>query len=136
LNRNYSTTKEIPHGQARIHQPEPIAEAIFRASQSAPRELWVGFASVGAILGTMVAPGLLDKFLARKGYDGQLTSEPQGAEHADNLFAVLSHGHVTHGRFDERARRHAPAFNASVVRTTIALATIVLIFLAAILTLA
>jgi hypothetical protein len=109
-----------PQPMTPIHQPEPIAEAIFRASQSAPRELWVGFTSVRAILGTMAAPGLLDRFLARKGYDGQLSSEPQTSEHADNLFESLPDGHATHGRFDDRARSNAPAFKASVVRPTIA----------------
>lgn len=124
-----------PQPMPPIHQPEPVAESIFRASQLAPRELWVGFTSVRAILGTMVAPGLLDKFLARKGYDGQLTSEPQTSKHADNLFQPLSDGHATHGRFDDRARRNAPAFSASVVRATIAFVTAVLIFAAAMLTL-
>jgi NAD(P)-dependent dehydrogenase (short-subunit alcohol dehydrogenase family) len=107
-----------PQPMPPIHQPEPIAEAIFRASQSAPRELWVGFTSVRAILGTMAAPGLLDRFLARKGYDGQLSSEPQTPEHADNLFESLP-GHAIHGRFNDRARSIAPALKASVVRMTI-----------------
>jgi len=117
-----------------IHQPEAVAEAIFRASQHTPRELWVGFTSVRAILGTMVVPGLLDKFLARKAYDGQLTSEPQTSEHRDNLFQALSDGHATHGRFDALARTSALAFNASTVRAVIA-AVAVLMVAAAILTL-
>lgn len=125
-----------PQPMPPIHQPETVAEAIFRASQLAPRELWVGLTSVKAILGTMVAPGLLDKFLAQKGYDGQLTSEPQISEHADNLFQPLSNGHAIHGRFDDRARSNAPAFRASVVRVMIAFVTVMLIFVfaAAILT--
>ena len=122
-----------PQPMPPIHQPEPIAEAIFRASQKAPRELWVGFTSVKAILGTLVAPGLLDRFLARKGYDDQLTSEPQTSEHADNLFKALLDGHATHGRFDDRARNKAPAFSASVVRGTIAFGAILLLFAIAIL---
>jgi hypothetical protein len=57
---------------------------------------------------------------ARKGYDDQLSSEPQTFERADNLFQSLPDGHATHGRFDGRARTNAPAFKASVVRLTIA----------------
>jgi NAD(P)-dependent dehydrogenase (short-subunit alcohol dehydrogenase family) len=117
-----------------IYQPEPMAEAIFRASQHRPRELWVGFASVRAILGTMVAPGLLDRVLARKGYDGQLTSEPRTTEHADNLFRAAPSGHATHGRFDSRAGNKAPpAFSAAVVRATIAAVATLLILAIALL---
>lgn len=67
-----------PQPMPPIHQPEAIAEAIFRASQSAPRELWVGFTSVRAILGTMVAPGLLDKFW--HGRDTMVSSHPNRKE--------------------------------------------------------
>jgi hypothetical protein len=110
-------------------------EAIFRASQSAPRELWVGLASVRAILGTMIVPGLLDRFLAYKGYDGQLASEPQGSEAADNLFEPFPDGHATHGSFDDRARHFAPAFAASVVRAALASLAAVLVAAAAFVTL-
>jgi short-subunit dehydrogenase len=106
-----------------IHQPEPIAEAIFRASQNTPRELWVGFSTVRAILGTMIIPGLLDRFLAWKGYDGQLATEPK-IEHVDNLFGPLSDHHAVHGRFDDRARTHAPAVSPTVVRAAVAIAGI------------
>ena len=72
----------------------------------------------------------LDRLLARKAYDGQLTSEPQTSEHRDNLFHALSDGHATHGRFDELARNHAPAFNASVVRAVIALIAVLMLAVA------
>lgn len=43
-------TPKRPQPMPPIHQSEPVAEAIFRASQLVPRELWVGFTSVRAIL--------------------------------------------------------------------------------------
>lgn len=116
-----------------IHQPEIIAEAIFRASQHAPRELWVGWPSVKAILGTMAAPGILDSLLARRGYDGQLTTEPKDPDQPDNLFEPGLGRHATHGRFDNRARNRVATFNPVAVRTVIGLAAVTPVFAAAIL---
>src|SRR5919106_4391804 len=51
-----------------IFQPEVAAQAIMWAAESGRREVWVGLPTVKAILGNKVAPGLLDRFLARMGY--------------------------------------------------------------------
>jgi len=117
-----------PQPMPPIHQPEAIADIIFRASQDAPRELWLGAASLRAILGTMVAPGLLDRLLARKGYAGQLTSERKSPTAPDNLFQPVADGHATHGRFDDRAQVHTSAFNPTAVRVVLAAAVAVLLF--------
>jgi NAD(P)-dependent dehydrogenase (short-subunit alcohol dehydrogenase family) len=117
-----------------IYQPEAIAEIIFCASQETPRELWVAFTSVKAILGTMVMPGLLDRFLARKGYEGQLTSEPRSAVEGDNLFHTLPGRHSVHGRFDYCARNRVWTFNPFFMRLGIIPSVAVLIFLSAFLT--
>lgn len=110
-----------------IHQPEAIAEQILRASQRPTRELWVGVASVKAIVGNMVAPALLDKILARKGYDGQLSPEPQTIGSTDNLIRPLSGGHAMHGRFDDIATGDVVAFNSSAVRIAIILPIVVIV---------
>lgn len=111
-----------------IHQPEAIAETIFRASQRAPRELWVGWPSVRAILGTMIAPTLLDKLLARRGYDGQLSSEPHNQNQPDNLFQPVPAGHATHGRFDDRARNRVATFSPAIVRGIVVLVAAAVLF--------
>jgi NAD(P)-dependent dehydrogenase (short-subunit alcohol dehydrogenase family) len=118
-----------------IHQPEPAAETIFRAARRAPRELWVGFPAIQAILGNMAMPGLLDVFLARRGYDGQLTSEPEPSMRAGNLFEPVPGVHTAHGRFDDRARGRVLAFNPALVRIVIALAGITVIVAATVVTL-
>lgn len=124
-----------PQPMPPIHQPEAIAEIIFRASRDAPRELWVGGASLRAILGTMIAPGLLDRLLARKGYDAQLSSEPKSTSALDNLFEPAPEGHAMHGRFDDRARVGTYAFNAAVARALLPTsATALLIVLASVAT--
>jgi NAD(P)-dependent dehydrogenase (short-subunit alcohol dehydrogenase family) len=117
-----------PQPMPPIHQPEGIAEVIFRASQAAPRELWLGTPSLKAILGTMIVPGWLDRLLAREGYDGQLTSEPKKATAPDNLFQPAPDGHATHGRFDDRALSKTSAFNPNVVRGVLATSAAVLFF--------
>jgi hypothetical protein len=40
------------------------------------REVWVGLPTVITILANKLAPGVLDRYLARTGYSGQLTDEP------------------------------------------------------------
>jgi NAD(P)-dependent dehydrogenase (short-subunit alcohol dehydrogenase family) len=110
-----------------IYQPEGIAEAICRASQRAPRELWVGWPSVKAILGTMLLPGMLDGLLASRAYAGQLAPEPRQPDQEDNLFEPVPMLHAAHGRFDAQARRTAPIFNPAVLRAAIAAAAIALV---------
>jgi NAD(P)-dependent dehydrogenase (short-subunit alcohol dehydrogenase family) len=51
-----------------IFQPEVAAEAIYFAAHHKRRELLVGFSTVKALVGNMVAPGLLDIYLAKTGY--------------------------------------------------------------------
>lgn len=92
-----------PQPLAPIYQPEAIAEVIFRASQDAPRELWLGLPVLKAIIGTMIAPGLLDRILAQKAYDGQMSGEPKTLGAADNLFQPLDGAHAVHGRFTKQA---------------------------------
>lgn len=93
-----------PQPMPPIHQPEAIAEKIFRASQQAPRELWVGRTSVKAIVSTMLVPAVLDSLLAHKGYEGQLTSEGQPTDQIDNLFEPTPSGHAVRGRFDDEGK--------------------------------
>ncbi len=86
-----------------IFQPEVAARAIVFASAARRREVYVGGPALRAIFANMVAPGLLDRMLAKKGYTGQLTDERETPGRADNLFAPAHDPHGTHGRFDARA---------------------------------
>ncbi len=94
-----------------VFQPEVAAEAIFRAASGRKREVLVGFPTVKAVVGDKVLPGLLDRYLARNGYEAQQTEEPEDPERAHNLYAPVAGGWGAHGRFDTRAReRLAPAW--------------------------
>jgi NAD(P)-dependent dehydrogenase (short-subunit alcohol dehydrogenase family) len=87
-----------------IFQPEVAAEGIFHAALHPRRELWVGWPAVKAILGTRVIPGLLDRLLAKTGYDGQHTDDPLPPGRRDNLYAPVPGDHGAHGRFDARSK--------------------------------
>jgi len=92
-----------------IFQPEVGARAVvYAALHPERRDLTVGWPSVKAIWGNRVAPGLLDRYLARSGYGSQQTDEPEPLTRADNLWEPAPGNHGAHGRFDARARRHSP----------------------------
>ena len=87
-----------------IFQPELAAEAIVWAAEHRRRELWVGFPAVKAILGTRVLPGFLDRLLAKRAVDGQLTNQPLPPDRKDNLYQPVAGDHGAHGRFDAQSK--------------------------------
>jgi NAD(P)-dependent dehydrogenase (short-subunit alcohol dehydrogenase family) len=93
-----------------IFQPEVGADAIYWAAGHKRREVWVGGSSVSAIVGTKIAPGVLDRYLAKTGYDSQQTDEPMPEFRPDNLFAPVAEDHGAHGQFDARAHDHSRQF--------------------------
>jgi short-subunit dehydrogenase len=87
-----------------IFQPEVAAEAIVYAANSRRRQLVVGWPAVKAVYGEKVAPGLLDRILARDAYEEQQLDEPLGDERPGNLFEPVPGDFSAHGRFDEQAK--------------------------------
>lgn len=89
-----------------IFQPELVADNIHWAARQRKREVWVGLPTTMAILGQRIAPGLLDRYLARTGYSGQQTGEATDPGAPDNLFSAVDEqrDYGAHGRFDARAR--------------------------------
>ncbi len=89
---------------APIYEPEVPARAIFFAATHKRREVWLGFSTVKAILGNRLVPGLLDRYLAKSGYSGQLTDKPLSPDAPDNLFEPVEGDFGSHGRFDKSSR--------------------------------
>jgi len=89
-----------------VYQPEVAADAIVWASEHDRREIYVGGPTVKTIWGNKLVPALADRYLARTGYDAQLTDEEIGNGRDGNLFAPVPGDHGTHGRFED-ARRHS-----------------------------
>ena len=92
-----------------IYQPEAVARHIYAAAHNAPRELWIGASAWKAILGNMVAPGWIDGYLARHGYQGEMTSKAASKNRPDNLYEPVDTDPGAHGRFDDRASEHVTA---------------------------
>lgn len=103
-----------------IFQPELAAEAIVWAATHRRRELWVGFPAVKAILATHIMPGFLDRLLASRAYEGQLTDEPNPPERRDNLHAPVPEDRGAHGRFDRQARSTSWHYRMTIHRGAIA----------------
>ncbi len=86
-----------------IFQPEIAAEAIVWAAYSNRREVNVAWTTSVAVIGNNFVPGLADYYLAKNGYDAQMTEEPEDPNRPDNLWQPLPGDHGTHGAFDDRA---------------------------------
>jgi short-subunit dehydrogenase len=87
-----------------VFQPEVAARAIYFGAFNPRRQIWVGFPTVKAILANRIAPGLIDRYLAKSGYSGQLTDEPSDPSAPGNLFEPVLGPYGAHGRFDHLAR--------------------------------
>lgn len=87
-----------------IYQPEVAARAIRWAAHHPEREVYVGFSAFLAILGNRLIPGLLDRYLAKKGYAAQMRPALDDPKRPDNLWAPVAGDHGAHGDFDDQAR--------------------------------
>jgi NAD(P)-dependent dehydrogenase (short-subunit alcohol dehydrogenase family) len=103
-----------------IFQPEVASRAIVFAAFHRRRELWVGSPTVLTILANRIAPGLVDRYLAKVAYDGQLTDEPKPPHAPQNLFESVPGAYGAHGRFDARAKDSSPEFAISQHRYAVA----------------
>jgi NAD(P)-dependent dehydrogenase (short-subunit alcohol dehydrogenase family) len=91
-----------------IYQPEIAAAAVlYAADHPRRREYWVGGSTVGTLIGNAVAPGLLDRYLARTGFSSQQTEQPRPADQPVNLWEPADgpdgKDFGPHGRFDSRS---------------------------------
>jgi short-subunit dehydrogenase len=108
-----------------IYQPELAARAVLHAADHpGRREYWVGSSTVATLLANAVAPGLLDRYLARTGFDAQQTDQPQDPHAPVNLWhpadAKRGADFGTHGVFDRKAHRRDPQLWASQHHGTLA----------------
>jgi NAD(P)-dependent dehydrogenase (short-subunit alcohol dehydrogenase family) len=104
-----------------IFQPEIAAEAIYFATRHPRREFYVGWSSAKAIIANKIAPGLLDHFLGRTGYDSQQYDGTEDPSRMHNLWEPVPGDHGTHGNFDKRARSWSAQWWMSQHRGSIAL---------------
>lgn len=87
-----------------IYQPEVAADAILWAATHNRRELLVGMPTVGAIQGNKLAPGLLDRYLGKTGYDAQQYDGADDPNRPNDLWNPVECDFGAHGDFDDRAQ--------------------------------
>ncbi|CAJ1502002.1 SDR family oxidoreductase [[Mycobacterium] kokjensenii] len=96
-----------------IYQPQLVARAVLRAADH-PRhkQYWVGDSTVATLLAQRLAAPLLDRYLARTGYDSQQTGEPVGADRPHNLWRPLDQqtgsDRGASGAFEDSTHAHSP----------------------------
>lgn len=118
-----------------IYQPEVAARAVLHALDHPRRkQYWVGASTVGTIMGQRVAPALLDRYLARTGYDSQQTDQPASRDRPVNLWrpvdGLIGGDYGAHGAFDDQAhgrsaqswvsRHRRPLVGAALTATAVA----------------
>ena len=108
-----------------IYQPEVAARAVlYAADHPRRREYWVGASTVGTLVANAVAPGLLDRYLARTGYSSQQTDQVRDPDEPANLWTPLDDepgtDHGAHGEFDDESHAVSPQLWASHHHGTLA----------------
>jgi NAD(P)-dependent dehydrogenase (short-subunit alcohol dehydrogenase family) len=101
-----------------IYQPEVVARAIVHAADHPRRrEYWVGTSTALTLAANALAPGLLDRYLARTGFDSQQTDAPEDPNAPANMWEpaddASGHDFGAHGEFDDKAVSHDPQLWAS-----------------------
>jgi short-subunit dehydrogenase len=113
--RSHMPRKAQPFGT--IFEPEVAARAIVWASEHPRRELNVGFKTSQVVIANAFAPGLLDRYLGRIGFDAQQGDEAEDPSRADNLFEHVPGDAGAHGAFGDRATDVSPQLWANTHRT-------------------
>jgi short-subunit dehydrogenase len=98
-----------PQPVAPIYQPEVGARAVrYAAEHPRRRAYYVGLSTSLTVAANKFVPGLLDRYLARTGFDSQQSDEADRADRPDNLYDPVPGGFGAHGRFDDRASGRSP----------------------------
>ncbi len=121
--RSHMPRKAKPFGT--IFEPEVAAQAIVWASEHPRRELNVGWGTTQAIITNAFAPGALDHYLGRIGFDAQQGDEPEEPGRPDNLHGPVPGDAGAHGVFSDQAKSTSPQLVANTHRGAIGAAVAV-----------
>lgn len=105
-----------------IYQPEVAAEAVLWAARHYRREWNVGVTTSVTVMANKFVPGFGDWYLAKTGYESQMTDEPVDPNQPYNLWEPVPGDHGAHGPFDDRSYAWSPQFYASKHRGLLAAA--------------
>src|SRR4051794_21086703 len=101
-----------------IYRPETVARMVLHAADHpGRREYWVGSSTAATLAANALAPGLLDRYLARTGFDSQQTDRPRDPDAPANLFEPADgtggRDFGVHGVFGDRTVSWDPQLWAS-----------------------
>jgi NAD(P)-dependent dehydrogenase (short-subunit alcohol dehydrogenase family) len=101
-----------------IYQPEVAARAVaYAADHPGRREYWVGGSTAATLIANAVAPGILDRYLARTGFKSQQAKQGRDPGQPANLWQPAdgpgAPDRGAHGRFDDRSTPHSAQLWAS-----------------------
>lgn len=108
--KSYLPNKPKPMGI--IYEPEAAARSVYYAATHNEREVFYGYSTYKTIFGNKVAPGYLDHYLAKTGYKGQQTDEPDDKNRPNNLWKPIPGDHGARGPFNAKAMHYSPIFKA------------------------
>ncbi len=114
LNRLPKHAQPVPP----IYQPEVAARGVlYAADHPKRREYWVGASTMGTLAANAIAPGVLDRYLARTGFSSQQTDQARSPDQPVNLWEPADgpdgRDYGAHGVFDDQAKSGSPQLWAS-----------------------
>lgn len=93
-----------PRPVAPVYEPEVAARAIVWAAMHPRRELYVGLSSIKAIVANKIAPGYLDRYLAKRAFRAQQRKSPTDPSHPIDLWHPVAGAHRLRGSFSNEAK--------------------------------
>jgi short-subunit dehydrogenase len=105
-----------PRPVAPVVQPEVIADAVYETVLAPRRETWIGWSTAKTVVGSMLAPRFLDRYLARVAVDGQQTRLPVSPSRKDNLVEPVYELHRTRGSFGAESTNQAMTVSGAAGR--------------------
>lgn len=109
----------LPHKgrpMGKVYQPEVPARAIYYAAHHRRRSVFVGLGPFQTSLGNTFIPSILDRFLAKTGYEGQQTEQPDDPDRPNNLWDPINEDRGAHGSFDDISSDRSLELKASTNR--------------------
>jgi NAD(P)-dependent dehydrogenase (short-subunit alcohol dehydrogenase family) len=118
-----------PRPVSPVYPTRIVSDALLWCAEHREREFAVGGFAKGLCTLETFAGSLLDSYLVRSGFRGQMTDERKSAEAPSNLYLHVDGGRSASGGFPERhfsaytwLRRHPPAMRAIAAASVVALA--------------
>jgi short-subunit dehydrogenase len=93
-----------PRPVAPVYEPEVAARAIVWAAKHPRRELHVGLSSIKAIVANKIAPGYLDRYLAKRAFRAQQRDSATDPEQPVDLWHPVPGMHRLRGSFSHEAK--------------------------------